>query len=145
MEKSLKQDRQSLFLREKSTFFRQINVFNKEVTKESISRKYLSVIACYWTFPLSEICILWTFRQILIYISSYEYRFHGKFVKSKCCAYILMILIFQSNMTIFIRLPDIYAIIDFTKKLVKLKKTIIVLKGFIVLSSFQGWVVFERF
>ena len=39
-------------LTEKSTFFRQINGFtNKEVTKELISRKFLSVIAFYTTFP----------------------------------------------------------------------------------------------
>ena len=33
------------------TFFRQINGFTKEVTKELISRKFLSVIAFYSTFP----------------------------------------------------------------------------------------------
>ena len=36
---------------EKSTFFRQTNVFTTKVTKELISRKFLSVIAFY-TFPL---------------------------------------------------------------------------------------------
>ena len=40
----------SPFLRENCHFFRQINVFTKEVTKEMISRKFLSVIAFYSTF-----------------------------------------------------------------------------------------------
>ena len=35
-------------------FFRQINVFTKEVTKELISRKFLSVIAFHIIFPHCE-------------------------------------------------------------------------------------------
>ena len=40
-----------LFLRKNKQFFRQINDFAKEVTKELISRNFLSVIAFYCTFP----------------------------------------------------------------------------------------------
>ena len=42
---------QSRFLRKNEHFFRQINVFTNEVAKELISRKFLSVIAFYTTFP----------------------------------------------------------------------------------------------
>ena len=41
----------SLILCKNEHFFRQINIFTKEVTKELISRKFLSVIAFYRTFP----------------------------------------------------------------------------------------------
>ena len=41
----------SPFLRENQNFFRQISVFTKEVAKELISRKFLSVNAFYSTFP----------------------------------------------------------------------------------------------
>ena len=41
------------FLRGKSAFSRQINVFTKAVTQESISRHFLSVISFYSTFPHS--------------------------------------------------------------------------------------------
>ena len=43
------------FLRKNQHFFRQINVFTKEVTNELISRNFLSVIAFYSTFPHSEV------------------------------------------------------------------------------------------
>ena len=49
MEKSSKT--RSLFLQKNQDFFRQINGFTKEVTKELISRKFLSLIAFYSTFP----------------------------------------------------------------------------------------------
>ena len=39
-----------LDLTEKSIFFRQINVFTKEVTKELVSRNYLSMIMFYVAF-----------------------------------------------------------------------------------------------
>ena len=38
----------------KLTFFRQINVFTKEVTKGLISRNFLRVITFYSTFPYCE-------------------------------------------------------------------------------------------
>ena len=41
----------SPFLRKNCHFFRQINAFTKEVTKELISRNFFSVIAFYSTFP----------------------------------------------------------------------------------------------
>ena len=41
----------SLVFTENYNFFRQCNDFTKEVTKEIISRKFLSVIAFYSTFP----------------------------------------------------------------------------------------------
>ena len=41
----------SRFLRKNWHFFRQINVFTEEVTKELISRNFLRVIAFYRTFP----------------------------------------------------------------------------------------------
>ena len=41
----------SLFLPKIQHFFRQINVFTKEDTKELISRKFLSVIVFYSIFP----------------------------------------------------------------------------------------------
>ena len=44
----------SLILCKNEHFFRQINIFTKEVTKELISRKFLSVIAFYSTFPHCE-------------------------------------------------------------------------------------------
>ena len=45
-----KHDRRSLFYG-KINIFRQINVFTEEVTKELISRNFLSVIAFYSIFP----------------------------------------------------------------------------------------------
>ena len=44
----------SQFLRKNQHFFRQINVFTKEVTKELISRNFFSVITIYSTFPHCE-------------------------------------------------------------------------------------------
>ena len=41
---------------ENQHFFRQINILTKEVTKELISRKNLSVIAFYSTFPHCVVC-----------------------------------------------------------------------------------------
>ena len=41
----------SPLLRKKHNFFRQINIFTKEVTKELISRKFFSVNAFYCIFP----------------------------------------------------------------------------------------------
>ena len=41
----------SRFLEKNQHFFRQITVFTKEVTKELISRNFLSMIAFYSTFP----------------------------------------------------------------------------------------------
>ena len=46
------------FLRQNQHFFRQINAFTKEVSKELISRKFLSVIAFYSIFPHFEFQLL---------------------------------------------------------------------------------------
>ena len=43
-----------VWLRKNQHFFRQINVYTKEFTKELISRKFLSVIAFFSTFPHCE-------------------------------------------------------------------------------------------
>ena len=45
-----KQDRNLCFYGKRNTFFRQINVFTKVITKELISRKFLSVITFHTTF-----------------------------------------------------------------------------------------------
>ena len=61
VEKSYK--KRSRLLRKNHHFFRQINAFTKEVTKELISRKFLSVIAFYSTFPHCVLCAYFDFTK----------------------------------------------------------------------------------
>ena len=62
----------SRFLGKNQHFFRQITLFTKEVTKELISRNFLSVIAFYSTFPHYGACgDLDFFREIKLQYNSF--------------------------------------------------------------------------